>query len=136
MKSLKTLRINKDLHDQLSKMSKKSKISITALSEIAIAKIITCNADDLLDVLKAKDDAYNQAIDRLLGTIGKKPEHDEYDEIINKSLESLSNKESEKKQEIKVIIPDKSAVRIDTDHIEAKDLDDEDINDILGGTEL
>lgn len=134
MKSLKTLRINKDLHDQLSKMSKKSKISITALSEIAIAKIITCSADELLDVLKAKDDAYNKAIDRLLGTIVKKP--DEYDEIITKSLESISNKEPEKKQEIKVIMPDKPATRIDTDHIESKDPDDGDINDILGGMDL
>lgn len=136
MKSLKTLRINKDLHDQLSKMSKKSKISITALSEIAIAKIITCSADDLLDVLKAKDDAYNKAIDRLLGTLGKKSEPDEYDEIITKSLESISNKEPEKKQEIKAIMPDKPATRIDTDHIESKDPDDGDINDILGGMDL
>lgn len=125
MKTLKTLRIDSKLHDQLSKMSKKSKISITALSEIAITSVLTCSAEDLLDVIKAKDNAYNKAIDRLISSKSfKAHDPDEIDKLIESTVKTES-----------VAKPDKPATRIDTDHIEPTDTDG-DINDILGGMDL
>lgn len=135
-KTMVNIRVRLEYQRVLKEISDKSGIAITTLAEIAIKRISRVDLSDLIKVRKDKEDAYERAIQRLSDEIAPVlpvlPKKDAYDKTASQEPVIKDKPISKpKKQEIKAIMSDKPATRIDEDDIKPDANGEIDIDDIL-----